>query len=100
MGVARTAGRAAYDIRHGRLERSLSLMTAAGSAVTAAEIFLEHDRAGFGNRLHGPALAGDVPQRGDHIAVEIRLELVGLAEQQFEPFELHQPSMIMQLKRQ
>ncbi|MFI1968659.1 hypothetical protein BLA24_11505 [Streptomyces cinnamoneus] len=45
------ARRAAYDVRHGRLQRSMSLLTAAGSAVTAAEIFLEHDRAGFGNRV-------------------------------------------------
>lgn len=48
----RSVRRAAYGVRHGRLERSLSLLTAAGSAVTAAEIFLEHDRAGFGNRPH------------------------------------------------
>jgi hypothetical protein len=39
------------DLREGRLERSLSLMTAAGSLVTSAEIYLEHDRAGFGNRM-------------------------------------------------
>jgi len=39
------------NVRHGRFERSLSLLTAAGSLVTAAEIFLEHDRAGFGNRM-------------------------------------------------
>ncbi|GAA2718071.1 MULTISPECIES: hypothetical protein [Streptomyces] len=60
----RTRGRprrAAYDIRHGRLQRSLSLLTAAGSAVTAAEIFLEHDRAGFGNRvMWWPVLLGPV----------------------------------------
>ena len=82
MGVARTAGRAAYDIRHGRLERSLSLMTAAGSAVTAAEIFLEHDRAGFGNRvmwwpvLLGPVgvaagIAGCVSERAAHTALPL-----------------------------
>ncbi|MDT0448521.1 hypothetical protein [Streptomyces hesseae] len=39
------------NVRHGRFERSLSLMTAAGSVVTAAEIYLEHDRASFGNRM-------------------------------------------------
>ncbi|MFB7668234.1 hypothetical protein ACFC1R_30665 [Kitasatospora sp. NPDC056138] len=39
------------NVRHGRFERSLSLLTAAGSAITCAEIYLEHDRAGFGNRM-------------------------------------------------
>ncbi|MEU4211829.1 hypothetical protein AB0F13_17795 [Streptomyces sp. NPDC026206] len=55
------ARRARYDVRHGRLQRSLSLLMAAGSAVTAAEIFLEHDRAGFGNRvMWWPVLLGPV----------------------------------------
>jgi hypothetical protein len=39
------------NVRHGRFERSLALLTAAGSLVTAGEIYLEHDRAGFGNRM-------------------------------------------------
>ncbi|MEU6890513.1 hypothetical protein ABZ934_01695 [Streptomyces sp. NPDC046557] len=39
------------DIRHGRFERSLSLLTSGGALVTAAEIYLEHDRASFGNRM-------------------------------------------------
>ncbi|MFI9202373.1 hypothetical protein [Streptomyces sp. NPDC053048] len=57
----RTRLRAEYDVRHGRLQRSLSLLMAAGSAVTAAEIFLEHDRAGFGNRvMWWPVLLGPV----------------------------------------
>jgi hypothetical protein len=43
--------RAVADIRTGRFERGLSALTAAGSLVTAAEIYFEHDRAGFGNRL-------------------------------------------------
>lgn len=45
------AERAVADIRTGRFERSLSALTAAGSLVTAAEIYFEHDRASFGNRL-------------------------------------------------
>ncbi|MFI9722024.1 hypothetical protein ACIHFE_20570 [Streptomyces sp. NPDC052396] len=76
------AARAAYDIRHGRLERSLSLLTAAGSAITAAEIYLEHDRAGFGNRvmwwpvLLGPVgvaagLAGFSSERAAHTALPL-----------------------------
>jgi hypothetical protein len=49
------------DIHTGRLERSLSALTAAGSLVTAAEIYFEHDRASFGNRLMWlPVLLGPV----------------------------------------
>lgn len=43
--------RAVQDIRTGHFERSLSALTAAGAVVTAAEIYFEHDRASFGNRL-------------------------------------------------
>jgi hypothetical protein len=39
------------NVEHGRFERSLSALTAAGALVTAAEIYLEHDRASFGNKL-------------------------------------------------
>jgi hypothetical protein len=39
------------NVRHGRFERSLSALTAAGAVVTAAEIYFEHDKASFGNRL-------------------------------------------------
>jgi hypothetical protein len=39
------------DVEHGRFERSLSGLTAASALVTGAEIFLEHDRASFGNRM-------------------------------------------------
>ena len=42
---------AAHDIRAGRFERSLSALTAAGAAVTAAEIYLSHDGASFGNKM-------------------------------------------------
>lgn len=41
--------RMAGNVRHGRFERSLSALTAAGAALTAAEIYMEHDRASFGN---------------------------------------------------
>jgi hypothetical protein len=41
--------RAVSNVQHGRFERTLSALTAAGAAVTAAEIYLEHDRASFGN---------------------------------------------------
>jgi hypothetical protein len=39
------------NVRHGRFERSLSGITAVGALVTGAEIWLEHDRASFGNRM-------------------------------------------------
>ena len=39
------------DVRTGHFERSLSLLTGVGAAVTAAEIFFEHDKASFGNSM-------------------------------------------------
>ena len=39
------------DVEHGRFERTLSGLTAVGALVTAAEIWMEHDRASFGNRM-------------------------------------------------
>lgn len=39
------------NVRHGRFERSLSALTAAGALVTGLEIWLEHDRASFSNRM-------------------------------------------------
>jgi hypothetical protein len=38
------------NIETGRFERSLSALTAAGAVATAAEIYLEHDKASFGNK--------------------------------------------------
>ncbi|KAA0109287.1 hypothetical protein [Mycolicibacterium sp. P1-5] len=38
-------------IRTGRFERTLSALTAAGAAVTTAEIYFSHDAASFGNRM-------------------------------------------------
>jgi len=39
------------NVEHGRFERSLSGLTAVGALVTGAEIYLEHDRASFGNKM-------------------------------------------------
>src|SRR5438045_3253758 len=39
------------DVEHGRFERSLAGLTAVGALVTGAEIYLEHDRASFGNKM-------------------------------------------------
>lgn len=47
----RKVERLVRDVRHGRFERSLSGLTAVGAVVTGAEIWLEHDRASFGNRM-------------------------------------------------
>jgi len=45
------AAQVVADVRHGELGRTLSVLTGAGAVITAAEIFLEHDKASFGNRL-------------------------------------------------
>lgn len=42
---------AVANIQHGRFERSLSGLTAVAAAVTTAEIYLEHYRASFGNKM-------------------------------------------------
>ena len=39
------------DVEHGRFERALCALTAVGASITGAEIWLEHDRASFGNRM-------------------------------------------------
>lgn len=49
--VAYGIDRLIRNVRHGRFERTLSGLTAAGALVTAGEIYLEHDRASFGNRM-------------------------------------------------
>lgn len=55
MSWRQVAGRGAesyvHDLHTGRLERSLSGLAAVGALVTGAEIWLEHDRASFGNRM-------------------------------------------------
>jgi hypothetical protein len=43
--------RMVHNVRTGHFERSLSALTAVGSVITAAEIYFEHDKASFGNRL-------------------------------------------------
>lgn len=74
MKPVRLLSRAINDLRTGRFERTLCALTAAGAAVTTAEIFFEHDSASFGNRwmwapiVLGPAtvaagIAGVVNQR-------------------------------------
>lgn len=50
-GVLEGVDHLVRNIEHGRFERTLSGLTAAGALVTAAEVYLEHDRASFGNKL-------------------------------------------------
>jgi hypothetical protein len=70
------------NVRTGHFERSLSALTAVGSVITAAEIYFEHDKASFGNRLMwlpiamGPVgaaagTAGVVSKRGAKTALPI-----------------------------
>jgi hypothetical protein len=49
--VVHGVDRLVWNVEHGRFERALSGLTAAAALVTGAEIFLEHDRASFGNRM-------------------------------------------------
>ncbi len=39
------------NIEHGRFERSLSGLTAFAAVVTTAEVYAEHYRASFGNKM-------------------------------------------------
>jgi hypothetical protein len=75
------------DVRHGRFERSLSGLTAVGALVTGAEIWMEHDRASFSNRmmwlpvavtpvLSAAALAGVVSKRAAKTALPLASAVV------------------------
>lgn len=71
------------DVRTGHFERSLSVLTGIGAIVTAAEIWFEHDRASFGNRMMylpvalGPlGLAAGVAGAADKRAAKTLLPLV------------------------
>lgn len=49
--LAHLVDRMVRNVETGRFERSLSGVTAAGAVVTGAEVWLEHDRASFGNKM-------------------------------------------------
>ncbi len=51
MSTAVGVDRLIRNVEHGRFERALCGLTAVGAAVTGTEIWLEHDRASFGNRM-------------------------------------------------
>jgi hypothetical protein len=46
-----TLDRLIGDVRTGQFERAMSGLTAVAAVVTAGEIFFEHDRASFSNRM-------------------------------------------------
>jgi hypothetical protein len=49
------------NVQHGRFERSLAALTAAGAVVTAAEIYFEHDKASFGDPwMWSPVVLGPI----------------------------------------
>lgn len=51
MTVPQFIGQRLENVRTGRFQRTLALATAAGAVACAGEIYFEHDRAGFGNRM-------------------------------------------------
>ena len=51
VGHGHALDRLLKDVEHGRFERSLSGLTSVGALVTGLEIYLEHDRASFGNSM-------------------------------------------------
>jgi len=51
------------NIQHGRFERSMAGLTAVGALITGAEIWMEHDRASFGNRMMWLPVAADTAGR-------------------------------------
>lgn len=50
-GVEHLIDRAFADVAHGRFERSLAGLTAVAAAVTTSEIYIEHYKASFGNKM-------------------------------------------------
>jgi hypothetical protein len=50
-GVTHVIDRAVADVAHGRFERSLAGLTAFAAAVTTSEIYIEHYKASFGNKM-------------------------------------------------
>ncbi|HEY2565242.1 MAG TPA: hypothetical protein VGI44_16140 [Acidimicrobiales bacterium] len=49
--VGRRVDQLVDDVQHGRFERSLAGLTGVGALITGTEIWLEHDRASFANRM-------------------------------------------------
>jgi hypothetical protein len=56
------------NVEHGRFERMLSGLAAVGALVTGAEIYLEHDRASFGNKWMWAPVALTAPMTAAGVA--------------------------------
>jgi hypothetical protein len=50
-GAEHAVDRMLGNVEHGRFERSLSGLTAVAALVTGAEVYLEHYKASFGNKV-------------------------------------------------
>lgn len=50
-GAEHFIDRAFAEVAHGRFERSLAGLTAVAAAVTTSEIYIEHYKASFGNKV-------------------------------------------------
>lgn len=50
-GAEHVIDRVLTNVEHGRFERALSGLTAASAAVTGVEVYLEHYKASFGNKV-------------------------------------------------
>ncbi len=50
-GTAHLIDRVFAEVAHGRFERSLSGLTAIAALVTTSEIYIEHYKASFGNKM-------------------------------------------------
>ena len=50
-GATHVIDRAVAEVAHGRFERSLAGLTALAAAVTTSEIYIEHYKASFGNKI-------------------------------------------------
>lgn len=50
-GAEHAVDRLLANVEHGRFERSLSGLTAVAALVTGAEVYLEHYKASFGNKV-------------------------------------------------
>lgn len=50
-GAEHLIDRAFAEVAHGRFERTLSGLTAAAAAVTTTEIYIEHYKGSFGNKM-------------------------------------------------
>lgn len=50
-GAEHVLDRLLINVEHGRFERSLSGLTAVAAAVTGVEVYMEHYKASFGNKV-------------------------------------------------